>query len=132
YEARDGWSADARAAKALAGLGLGHLPMERPVGSLSGGERARVALALALVEAPDILLLDEPTNHLDDDACAFLEGELRARSGVLVAASHDRAFLDAVCTSILDLDPVLRIDADGHPTVGPARHTGAYTDYLAA
>jgi macrolide transport system ATP-binding/permease protein len=131
YEARDGWSADARAAKALAGLGLGAIDPERPVTALSGGQRARLALALVLVRAPDVLLLDEPTNHLDDDALGYLEGELREHRSVLVAVSHDRAFLDAVCTSILDLDPSLRIRPDGTPIAGPARYTGAYSDYLA-
>ena len=90
YEDHDGWSADARAAKALGGLGLGELPPDRPVATLSGGQRARLALALVLVRAPEILLLDEPTNHLDDDALAYLEGALRERTGVLVTASPDR------------------------------------------
>lgn len=132
YEEQDGWSADARAAQALAGMGLGNLRMDRPVATLSGGQRARLALALALVRAPGILLLDEPTNHLDDDALAYLEGELRRRRGVLVAVSHDRAFLDAVCTAVIDLDPALTIERDGTPGVGPARYTGTYSDYLVA
>jgi macrolide transport system ATP-binding/permease protein len=131
YEDHDGWSADARAAKALAGLGLGDLPDNRPVAALSGGQHARLALALVLVRAPEILLLDEPTNHLDDDALAYLESALRERRGVLVTASHDRAFLDAVCTSILDLDPSFTVKADGSPVVGPSRYTGAYSEYLA-
>lgn len=130
FEARDGWSADARAAKALAGLGLGDVPLDRSVATLSGGQRARLALSLALVRAPQILLLDEPTNHLDDEAMAFLEGSLREHRGVVVAASHDRAFLNAVCTSILDLDPELRIEPDGTPISAPSRYTGRYTDYL--
>jgi macrolide transport system ATP-binding/permease protein len=130
YEDRDGWSADARAAKALAGLGLGGLDVDRSVATLSGGQRSRLALALALIRSPEILLLDEPTNHLDDDALGYLESELRQRRGITVAASHDRAFLDAVCTSIYDLDPALTVSADGMPRVGPARYTGAYSDYL--
>ncbi len=131
YEDHDGWFADARAAKALGGLGLGDVPTDRPVATLSGGQRARLALALVLVRAPEILLLDEPTNHLDDDVLAYLEGALRDRTGVLVTASHDRAFLDAVCTAILDLDPSFTVTPDGEPAVGPSRYTGAYTDYLA-
>lgn len=131
YEDHDGWSADARAAKALGGIGLGDLPPDRPVATLSGGQKARLALALVLVRAPGILLLDEPTNHLDDEATAFLEGALRERTGVLVIASHDRAFHDAVCTAILDLDPSFIVTADGSPTIGPSRYTGGYTEYLA-
>jgi macrolide transport system ATP-binding/permease protein len=130
YEDHDGWSADARAAKALSGLALGDLPPDRPVATLSGGQLARLALALVLVRAPEILLLDEPTNHLDDDALAYLEGAVREHRGVLVAASHDRAFLDAVCTSILDLDPSYTVTADGDPAVGPSRYGGAYSEYL--
>lgn len=130
YDRRDGWTADARAARAIAGLGLAHLPATRPVDSLSGGQRARLALALALLRASDVLLLDEPTDHLDDDAVNFLEGSLREYRGVVLTASHDRAFLDAVSTSILDLDPALTVNPDGTPVIGPARYTGAYTEYL--
>jgi len=130
YEDHDGWSADSRAAKALGGLGLGDLPPDRPVATLSSGQLARLALALVLVRAPEILLLDEPTNHLDDDALAYLEGAVREHRGVLVAASHDRAFLDAVCTSILDLDPSFTVTADGDPAAGPSRYSGAYSEFL--
>ncbi|TDC50185.1 ABC-F family ATP-binding cassette domain-containing protein [Jiangella ureilytica] len=131
FEHRDGWAADARAARALAGLGLAGIAGDRALGTLSGGQRSRLALALALVTAPDVLLLDEPTNHLDDDAIAFLEDALREYRGAVVIVSHDRAFLDGVATSILDLDPVLTVGRDGTPHIGPARYTGTYTDYLA-
>ncbi|MDG4833881.1 ABC-F family ATP-binding cassette domain-containing protein [Solwaraspora sp. WMMD1047] len=116
----DSWDADRRAAIVLAGLGLGGLPADRPLGSMSGGQRGRLALTALLVRRPTALLLDEPTNHLDDDAAAFLAEQLRALPGTVVAASHDRAFLDAVCTDLIDLDPGL---------AGPTRYGGNYTSY---
>ncbi|GAA2562610.1 ABC-F family ATP-binding cassette domain-containing protein [Pseudonocardia hydrocarbonoxydans] len=118
----DAWDADRRAELVLDGLGLAAIARDRPLGSLSGGQRSRVGLAALLVRRPDALLLDEPTNHLDDGATAFLEETLRALPGVVVLASHDRAFLDAVCTDVVDLDP-----AAG----GPVRHGGNYSAYLA-
>ncbi|GAA4698962.1 ABC transporter ATP-binding protein [Phytohabitans rumicis] len=122
-ERRDAWGADRRAEIVLAGLGLAAIPHDRTLGSLSGGQRSRLALAALLVRRPAALLLDEPTNHLDDAAAVFLEGHLRELPGVVVLASHDRAFLDAVCTDLIDLDPTLS---------GPTRYGGNYTDYLAA
>ncbi|MEU7634682.1 ABC-F family ATP-binding cassette domain-containing protein [Streptomyces sp. NPDC039016] len=118
---REVWDADRRAALVLDGIGLGALPHERPLGSLSGGQRGRLALAALLVRRPSALLLDEPTNHLDDGAAAFLEEQLRGLPGVVVAASHDRAFLDAVCTDVVDLDPAVD---------GPVRYGGNYRAYL--
>ncbi|MFB6391896.1 ABC-F family ATP-binding cassette domain-containing protein [Polymorphospora lycopeni] len=118
----DAWDADRRAEIVLAGLGLGAMAHDRTLGSLSGGQRGRLALAALLVRRPVALLLDEPTNHLDDDAAAFLEEQLRGLPGVVVVASHDRAFLDAVCTDLVDLDPALD---------GPTRFGGNYTDYQA-
>lgn len=118
---RESWDADRRAALVLDGLGLGTVGHDRALGSLSGGQRGRLALALLLVRRPSALLLDEPTNHLDDGAAAFLEEQLRALPGTVVAASHDRAFLDAVCTDIVDLDPAVD---------GPVRYGGDYTAYL--
>jgi macrolide transport system ATP-binding/permease protein len=91
---------------------------------LSGGQRSRLALAALLVARDDVLLLDQPTTHLDDDAVAVLESELSAWPGVVVAASHDRAFLDAVATAVVDLDPTRAERA--------TRYRGRYTDYLAA
>jgi macrolide transport system ATP-binding/permease protein len=119
---RASWDADRRAALVLNGLGLGALGHDRPLGSLSGGQRGRLALAALLVRRPSALLLDEPTNHLDDGAAAFLEEQLRNLPGTVVAASHDRAFLDAVCTDLIDLDPAVD---------GPVRYGGGYSAYLA-
>ncbi|MGW5731584.1 MULTISPECIES: ABC-F family ATP-binding cassette domain-containing protein [Streptomyces] len=118
---REAWDADRRAALVLDGLGLGAFEHVRTLGSLSGGQRGRLALAALLVRRPSALLLDEPTNHLDDEAAAFLEQQLRELPGCVVAASHDRAFLDAVCTDLIDLDP--RVE-------GPARYGGTYSAYV--
>lgn len=104
YEDRDGYAADARVDAALHGLGLAHIGRRRPLGSLSGGERSRVALACVLAAAPELLLLDEPTNHLDLRATTYLEDQLRAHRGTVVAVTHDRAFLERVATTILEVD----------------------------
>ncbi|WP_440555871.1 ABC-F family ATP-binding cassette domain-containing protein [Streptomyces sp. SCPE 10] len=119
---RESWDADRRAALVLDGLGLGALGHDRTLGSLSGGQRGRLALAALLVRRPSALLLDEPTNHLDDGAAAFLEEQLRTLPGCVVLAGHDRAFLDAVCTDLVDLDPAVD---------GPVRYGGNYSAYLA-
>ncbi|MGW4115103.1 ABC-F family ATP-binding cassette domain-containing protein [Actinosynnema sp. NPDC004786] len=119
---QEAWDADRRADVVLTGLGLGDVGRDRALASLSGGQRARLALAALVVRRPSALLLDEPTNHLDDDAAGFLEEQLRGLPGTVVVASHDRAFLDAVCTDVIDLDP-----APG----GPVRYGGNYSAYLA-
>ncbi|WP_431875390.1 ABC-F family ATP-binding cassette domain-containing protein [Amycolatopsis sacchari] len=118
----DAWDADRRAALVLDGLGLGGIEHGRRLGELSGGQRGRLALAALLVRRPSAVLLDEPTNHLDDAAAAFLEEQVRGLPGTVVVASHDRAFLDAVCTDLLDLDPA--VDS-------PVRFGGGYSAYLA-
>ena len=104
FEARDGYAADARVDAALHGLGLAGLGRDRLLGSLSGGEAARLALAGLLAADPELLLLDEPTNHLDAAALGWLEDRLRAHRGTVVAVSHDRLFLDRVATAILEVD----------------------------
>ena len=100
-EALDGWTWEQRVDEALQRL---HLDAGALVSSLSGGTKKRVALARALVAAPDLLLLDEPTNHLDVDAIEWLQELLCAWRGALVLVSHDRAFIDAVATRIVELD----------------------------
>ena len=100
-EALDGWNWEQRVEQALQHL---ELDASAIVGSLSGGQKKRVALAQALVARPDVLLLDEPTNHLDLDAIEWLQELLTGWRGALVVVSHDRAFIDAVATRILELD----------------------------
>lgn len=100
-EAADAWQLRTRVETTIAQLGL--QPGAR-IGSLSGGLTKRVALAQALVGAPDILLLDEPTNHLDYDSIRWLEDLLLAFRGSVLFITHDRAFLDRVATRIIELD----------------------------
>ncbi|MFB7369982.1 ABC-F family ATP-binding cassette domain-containing protein [Streptomyces sp. NPDC056222] len=104
YEERGGYEADARVDAALHGLGLGHIAYERRVGTLSGGEQSRLALACVLASGAELLLLDEPTNHLDRAAAGWLEERLRTHRGTVVAVTHDRAFLEGMATAILEVD----------------------------
>ncbi|MFS8099312.1 ATP-binding cassette domain-containing protein [Lentzea alba] len=104
FELRDGYSADARVSSAMSALGIGFLTRERQLGTLSGGQRARLALAGVLSAEPELLLLDEPTNHLDDQALAWLEHRLRAHRGTLVVVTHDRLLLERVTTAIIEVD----------------------------
>ncbi|WP_314253488.1 ribosomal protection-like ABC-F family protein [Streptomyces sp. DSM 40907] len=104
YEERGGYEADARVDAALHGLGLAGITRDRLLGSLSGGEQSRLALACVLAAAPELLLLDEPTNHLDAAAVRWLEEYLRAHRGTVVAVTHDRGFLERIATTILEVD----------------------------
>ncbi|MGW4821483.1 TlrC/CarA/OleB/SrmB family ABC-F type ribosomal protection protein [Streptomyces sp. NPDC004227] len=120
YEARAGYEADARVDIALHGLGLPGLARDRPLGTLSGGERSRLALAATLASQPELLLLDEPTNDLDDQAVGWLEAHLRAHRGTVLAVTHDRVFLERVTTTILEV-------GEGKVT----RYGDGYDGYLA-
>lgn len=114
----DGYSADARAAKLIVGLGFSPDEVERAVNEFSGGWRMRLNLAQALMCRSELLLLDEPTNHLDFEAVVWLEGWLRDYQGTLILISHDREFLDNVATRIIHLD--------GHAL---ADYPGNYSDF---
>jgi ATPase subunit of ABC transporter with duplicated ATPase domains len=100
----DGYTIEARAAEVLEGLGILAAQHELPLSTLSGGFKLRVLLAQLLTANPDVLLLDEPTNHLDIASIKWLEGFLLGFAGAAMIVSHDRRFLDTVCTHIVDVD----------------------------
>jgi len=107
----------------LAGLGLGDVPLDTPVATLSGGQKTRLGLARALTHKPRLLLLDEPTNHLDIEALEWLEAWLQVYRGAVLLVSHDRMLLERTVDTILDLDPQTHT-----VTVYP----GTFEDYVQA
>jgi len=130
-ERAEAWTLEVRAEETLAGLGLGDVDPARSIATVSGGQRSRLMLAALLLGRPDVLLLDEPTNHLDDAAAEFLRRTLLAWRGPVVAASHDRAFLDDIATEILDLDPAPG-PAGTAGVHGLTRTRGRYSDHVLA
>jgi len=104
FEHAGGWRWRERAMGFLLGLGFAAADLDRPLASFSGGELTRASLARALAGDPDVLLLDEPTNHLDLAAIEWLEGTLTALDAAVVLVAHDRWFLEAVGTAVLELE----------------------------
>jgi ATPase subunit of ABC transporter with duplicated ATPase domains len=117
----DGYTAESDAAILLQGLDIPDHLHERNMGEMQGGEKVRVLLAQALFGHPQALLLDEPTNHLDLDSIHWLQEFLNAYEGVLIVISHDRHFLNRVCTHIADID---------YQTI--ITYTGTYDDMVVA
>jgi len=117
----DGYSAESDAAILLQGLDISEELHARKMGELQGGQKVRVLLAQALFGHPQALLLDEPTNHLDLDSIHWLQGFLNAYDGVVIAISHDRHFLNSICTHIADID---------YETI--ITYTGSYDDMVVA
>jgi len=121
YQLREGYAAQSRVEAALDRLGLAGLDRNRTLGSLSGGEQERVALACVLADPADILLLDEPTNHLDARGTAWLEDRLAAHRGTVAVVSHDRVLLRKVATTVIEVDAERRM---------VARYGNGYDGYL--
>ena len=102
-DSMDAYQMDTQIKKVLNGMGFPAPTWEKAAGVLSGGEQTRVRLARLLLERPDLLILDEPTNHLDIETMDWLENYLKTYRGAVLVVSHDRYFLDAVCTKIWEL-----------------------------
>ncbi|MDZ4766009.1 MAG: ABC-F family ATP-binding cassette domain-containing protein [Chloroflexota bacterium] len=123
FERRGGYDLDHQLEAIIDGLGIAHLDRTRAFGTLSGGEKARVGLALLLMESPDVLLLDEPTNHLDFRSVDWLEGYLSVFRGGALIVSHDRHFLNRTVSAIIEIDEHTR---------AAKRYAGDYEAYRAA
>ncbi len=121
FAAEHEWAGDPAVRSVLAGLELDRLGLDAPVDTMSGGERRRVALAAQLIRPLDLLVLDEPTNHLDVEGVAWLAEYVRARQGGMVVVTHDRWFLDEVCTTTWEV-------ADGNVHA----YDGGYSAYTLA
>ena len=119
YARMEGYACEGEMLGALSGLGLPSHLHGRKVASLSGGERTRLSLAKLLLQKPDVLLMDEPTNHLDLSAIEWLQNHLTGYKGTLLLISHDRYFLDHVCTTMGELLAGKMI-----------KFTGNYTEYM--
>lgn len=104
FEARDGYRIDVKIKQVLNGMGFGSTPTDRVISTLSGGEKTRLAPAKLLLEEPNLLILDEPTNHLDFETLMWLEDYLKGYKGAIIIVSHDRYFLNKVCTRICEIE----------------------------
>ena len=118
-EANDGYNLDVKIRMVLNGMGFTEAELNRTVSGFSGGEKTRLCIARLLLEEPNLLILDEPTNHLDFKTVMWLEDYLKSYRGAVLVVSHDRYFLDRICTSVCEIERgVLR------------RYRGNYSAYV--
>ena len=104
FEARDGYRIEVKINTILNGMGFENTPKDRIISTLSGGEKTRLAMAKLLLEEPNLLILDEPTNHLDFKTLGWLEDYLKGYKGSVLIVSHDRYFLNKLCTRICEIE----------------------------
>lgn len=104
YDRENGYAYESEITGVIAGLGFSKEDYDRPIASLSGGQKMRVALGRLLLSHPDIIILDEPTNHLDMSSISWLEGYLAAYPGAVIVVSHDRYFIDKITNKIIEID----------------------------
>lgn len=116
FELENGYACQSEVTGVLKGLGFEETEFSKPLSTLSGGQKTRVALGRLLLTKPDILLLDEPTNHLDMDSIAWLETYLSNYAGAVLIVSHDRYFLDRVVTKIIELENGTATEFQGNYT----------------
>ncbi len=116
FELEEGYSCRSEIAGVLKGLGFTEDDFQRPISTLSGGQKTRVSLGKLLLSRPDLILLDEPTNHLDMGSIAWLENYLLNYKGAVIIVAHDRYFLDKIATKIIELE-------NGHGSVYPGNYT---------
>lgn len=119
FREQGGFEVNTRINSVLHGMGFGSFPPDTIINTLSGGQKTRLALARILLQAPDLLMLDEPTNYLDIPTLTWLEGYLRSYSGAILVVSHDRYFLDAMVTTIVEIE-----------RHAAKRYTGNYSRYI--
>jgi len=117
FEQKDGYAVRSEITGCLKGLGFGEEDFAKNVGTLSGGQKTRVALAKLLLSKPDIIMLDEPTNHLDMDSIRWLEGFLGAYKGTVILVAHDRYFLDRIVTKVIEIENTHARTYEGNYTV---------------
>ncbi|WP_379132782.1 ribosomal protection-like ABC-F family protein [Paenibacillus sp. sgz500958] len=133
FEAAGGYEIEAHIQRVAAGLGIGTGQYDRIFSSLSGGEKTKVGLAELLLRRPDVLLLDEPTNHLDMEAIEWLEQFLKDYDGTVLAISHDRYFLDAVISKVIEIEDgeafIYHTNYSGYQTEKEARLLQQFADF---
>ncbi|MBQ1537338.1 MAG: ABC-F family ATP-binding cassette domain-containing protein, partial [Ruminococcus sp.] len=120
FELHDGYNTEFKIKQILNGMGFSDLSYGRVISTLSGGEKTRLALAKLLLEQPELLILDEPTNHLDFKTLMWLEGYLKTYRGAIIIVSHDRYFLDKLCSRICEIENGRLVS-----------YRGNYTEYIA-